>query len=99
LVIWVGEIGWKPVAELSALSGHDHNQYGFSMWLAGRGTDGGYVHGTTDKLGVAATVDRVHVQDLHATILCLLGFGHEKLTYRYAGRDFRLIDFHRHVIK
>jgi Protein of unknown function (DUF1501) len=98
LVFWGGEFGRTPVAELPALSGRDHNHYGFSMWLAGGGARGGYVHGATDELGFAATVDRVHVHDLHATILHLLGFDHEKLTYRYAGRDFRLTDVHGRVV-
>jgi len=99
LVVWGGEFGRTPVAELPALSGRDHNHYGFSMWLAGGGARGGYVHGATDELGFAATVDKVHVHDLHATILHLLGFDHEKLTYRYAGRDFRLTDVHGRVVK
>jgi hypothetical protein len=99
LVIWGGEFGRTPVAELPALSGRDHNHYGFSMWLAGGGTRGGYVHGATDELGFAAVADKVHVHDLHATILFLLGFDHEKLTYRYAGRDFRLTDVHGRVVK
>jgi Protein of unknown function (DUF1501) len=98
LVLWGGEFGRTPVAELPALSGRDHNHYGFSMWLAGGGTCGGHVHGATDELGFAATLDRVHVHDLHATILHLLGFDHEKLTYRYAGRDFRLTDVHGRVV-
>ncbi len=99
LVIWGGEFGRTPVAELPALSGRDHNHYGFSMWLAGGGARGGYVHGATDELGFAAVADKVHVHDLHATILFLLGFDHEKLTYRYAGRDFRLTDVHGRVVK
>ena len=99
LVIWGGEFGRTPVAELPALSGRDHNHYGFSMWLAGGGARRGYVHGATDELGFAAVADKVHVHDLHATILHLLGFDHEKLTYRYAGRDFRLTDVHGHVVK
>jgi hypothetical protein len=99
LVIWGGEFGRTPVAELPALSGRDHNHYGFSMWLAGGGVKGGYVHGATDEFGFAAVEDKVHVHDLHATILHLLGFDHEKLTYRYAGRDFRLTDVHGRVIK
>jgi hypothetical protein len=69
------------------------------MWLAGGGIKGGYVHGATDEFGFAATEKKVHVHDLHATILWLLGFDHEKLTYRYAGRDFRLTDVHGHVVK
>ena len=98
LVIWGGEFGRTPVAELPALSGRDHNHYGFSMWLAGGGARGGHIHGATDELGFAATEDKVHVHDLHATILHLLGFDHEKLTYRYAGRDFRLTDVHGRVV-
>jgi len=99
LVIWGGEFGRTPVAELPALSGRDHNHYGFSMWLAGGGARGGHIHGATDELGFTASVDKVHVHDLHATILHLLGFDHEKLTYRYAGRDFRLTDVHGRVVK
>jgi hypothetical protein len=99
LVIWGGEFGRTPVAELPSLNGRDHNHYGFSMWLAGGGVKGGYVHGRTDDMGFAAVEDKVHVHDLHATILHLLGFNHEKLTYRYAGRDFRLTDVHGHVVK
>ncbi len=99
LVMWGGEFGRTPVAELPALSGRDHNHYGFSMWLAGGGVRGGYVHGTTDDFGFASVANRVHVHDLHATILHLLGFDHEKLTYRYAGRDFRLTDVHGNVVR
>jgi hypothetical protein len=99
LVIWGGEFGRTPVAELPALSGRDHNHYGFSMWLAGGGVKGGYVHGATDDVGFAAVEKKVHVHDLHATILYLLGFDHERLTYRYAGRDFRLTDVHGKVVK
>jgi hypothetical protein len=99
LVMWGGEFGRTPVAELPALSGRDHNHYGFSMWLAGGGVKGGYVHGSTDEFGFAAVEDKVHVHDLHATILHLLGFNHEKLTYRYAGRDFRLTDVYGKVVE
>jgi uncharacterized protein (DUF1501 family) len=98
LVIWGGEFGRTPVAELPQLSGRDHNHYGFSMWLAGGGVKGGHVHGATDEFGFAAVEDRVPVHDLHATILHLLGFDHERLTYRYAGRDFRLTDVSGQVI-
>lgn len=98
LVIWGGEFGRTPVAELPALSGRDHNHYGFSMWMAGGGVKGGHVHGSTDEFGFAAVEDPVHVHDLHATILHLLGFDHERLTYRYAGRDFRLTDVHGNVV-
>ena len=99
IVMWGGEFGRTPVAELPALSGRDHNHYGFTCWLAGGGVKGGQVYGATDEFGFAAVEDRVHVHDLHATILHLLGFDHEKLTYRYAGRDFRLTDVHGHVVK
>ncbi len=98
LVFWGGEFGRTPVAELPELSGRDHNHYGFSMWLAGGGAKGGYVHGSTDEFGFAAVENKVHVHDLHATILHLLGFDHERLTYRYAGRDFRLTDVHGRVV-
>jgi hypothetical protein len=99
LVMWGGEFGRTPVAELPNLSGRDHNHYGFSMWLAGGGARGGYVHGATDDFGFAAIENKVHVHDLHATLLHLLGFDHTKLTYRYAGRDFRLTDVHGRVVK
>ncbi|MBS0266830.1 MAG: DUF1501 domain-containing protein [Planctomycetes bacterium] len=98
LVMWGGEFGRTPVAELPELSGRDHNHYGFSMWLAGGGARGGYVHGATDEFGFSAVENRVHVHDLHATVLHLLGFDHEKLVYRHAGRDFRLTDIHGNVI-
>jgi hypothetical protein len=99
LVMWGGEFGRTPVAELPQLSGRDHNHYGFCMWLAGGGVKGGYVHGATDEFGFSAVENKVHVHDLHATVLHLLGFDHEKLTYRYAGRDFRLTDVHGRVVK
>lgn len=99
LVMWGGEFGRTPVAELPQLNGRDHNHYGFSMWLAGGGARGGYVHGATDEFGFAAALDKVHVHDLHATLLHLLGFDHTRLTYRYAGRDFRLTDVHGRVVK
>jgi arylsulfatase A-like enzyme len=99
LVLWGGEFGRTPVAELPALSGRDHNHYGFSVWMAGGGVRGGYAHGATDDFGFAAVDKPVHVHDLHATILHLLGFDHEKLTYRYAGRDFRLTDVHGQVVQ
>jgi uncharacterized protein (DUF1501 family) len=99
LVMWGGEFGRTPVAELPQLNGRDHNHYGFSMWLAGGGVRGGYVHGATDDFGFAAVENKVPVHDLHATLLYLLGFDHTKLTYRYAGRDFRLTDVHGQVVK
>jgi hypothetical protein len=99
LVLWGGEFGRTPVAELPGLSGRDHNHYGFSMWLAGGGVRGGHVHGATDEFGFRAVENKVHVHDLHATVLHLLGLDHERLTYRYAGRDFRLTDVHGQVVR
>ncbi|MFH1302397.1 MAG: DUF1501 domain-containing protein [Planctomycetota bacterium] len=99
LILWGGEFGRTPVAELPAMDGRDHNHYGFSMWMAGGGVKGGHVHGATDETGFAASENKVHVHDLHATMLHLLGIDHERLTYRYAGRDFRLTDVHGHVVK
>ncbi|MDB6072716.1 MAG: hypothetical protein JWO89_356 [Verrucomicrobiaceae bacterium] len=97
LVIWGGEFGRTPAVELPSPGsnagkqrGRDHNHYGFTTWLAGGGSKGGYTHGTTDEFGFAAVENPVHVRDMHATILRLLGFDHEKFTYRYAGLDFRL---------
>ncbi len=97
LVIWGGEFGRTPTTQGS--NGRDHNAYGFSMWMAGAGIRKGTVFGATDEFGFKAVEKPVHVHDLHATILHLLGFDHERLTYRYAGRDFRLTDVHGHVIK
>ena len=99
LVQWGGEFGRTPVAELPALNGRDHNHYGFTCWLAGGGAKGGTVVGATDEFGFKAEENKVHVHDLHATMLHLLGFDHEKLTYRYAGRDFRLTDVHGRIVK
>jgi uncharacterized protein (DUF1501 family) len=99
LVIWSGEFGRTPSAELPTLSGRDHNHYGFTAWLAGGGVRGGHVHGATDETGFQAVENKVHVHDLHATILHLLGLDHTRLTYRYAGRDFRLTDVHGEIIK
>jgi hypothetical protein len=99
LVQWGGEFGRTPVAELPALNGRDHNHYGFTCWLAGGGAKGGIVVGATDDFGFAAAENKVHVHDLHATMLHLLGFDHEKLTYRYAGRDFRLTDVHGRIVR
>jgi hypothetical protein len=106
LVIWGGEFGRTPTVELPTpgsnqgkVNGRDHNHYGFTMWLAGGGVKRGYIHGKTDDFGFAAIENQVHVHDLHATILHLLGFDHTRLTYRYAGRDFRLTDVHGKVVK
>jgi Protein of unknown function (DUF1501) len=95
LVMWGGEFGRTPGRDRNGqgdTAGRDHNARGFCACMAGGGTKGGYVHGATDELGRAAALDKVHVHDLHATVLRLLGFDHEKLTYRYNGRDFRLTD-------
>jgi hypothetical protein len=97
LVIWGGEFGRTPAAEGS--NGRDHHPYGFTMWLAGAGVRGGLVYGATDEFGWDAVENRVHVHDLHATILHLLGLDHEKLTYRHAGRDYRLTDVYGNVVK
>lgn len=101
LVIWGGEFGRTPYAQPNKKSpekaGRDHHNTGFSMMLAGGGVKGGTVYGATDELGMHATENRMHVHDLHATILHLLGIDHEKLTYRWSGRDFRLTDVHGQV--
>jgi hypothetical protein len=98
LVLWGGEFGRTPVAELPGLSGRDHNHYGFTVWLAGGGVKGGQAVGATDEFGFAAVENKVHVHDLHATVLRLMGFDHERLTFRYAGRDFRLTDVTGRVV-
>ncbi len=90
LVVWGGEFGRTPAAE--GANGRDHHPYGFTMWLSGGGVRGGLAHGATDEFGWDAVEDRVHVHDLHATILHLLGLDHKKLKYRHTGRDFRLTD-------
>lgn len=105
LVLCGGEFGRTPAVELPAPGtpgngqGRDHNHYGFTVWLAGGGVKGGHVHGATDEFGFQAVEQPVHVHDLHATLLHLLGFDHEELTYRYAGRDFRLTDVSGEVVK
>jgi hypothetical protein len=97
LVIWGGEFGRTPAAQ--GTDGRDHHPYGFSMWLAGGGVRGGMTYGATDEFGWDAVEKPVHVHDLHATILHLLGLDHERLTYRYAGRDFRLTDVAGNVVR
>lgn len=101
LVIWGGEFGRKPVRDRNGNDnpGRDHNAKAFTTVLAGGGVRGGMVHGATDEFGAAAVQDKVHIHDLHATILALLGFDHLKLTYRYNGRDFRLTDVSGEVVK
>jgi len=105
LVIWGGEFGRTPTVELpkkganaGKINGRDHNHWGFTVWLAGGGVRGGTVYGSTDEFGFQAEENPVHVYDLQATILHLLGFDHERLTYRHAGRDFRLTDVHGKVV-
>src|SRR4051812_25784297 len=105
LVMWGGEFGRTPTVELPTpgsnagkINGRDHNHYGFTMWLAGGGVKGGHVHGATDDFGFKAVDKPIHVHDLHATILKLMGFDHERFTYRYAGRDFRLTDVQGNVV-
>ncbi len=96
LIIWGGEFGRTPMAQGS---GRDHHIKGFSMWLAGGGIKGGISYGATDELGYAAAEDKMHVNDLHATMLSLFGVDHEKLTYRFQGRDFRLTDVRGNVVQ
>jgi Protein of unknown function (DUF1501) len=102
LILCGGEFGRTPAVELVGGKpgmGRDHNHWGFSVWLAGGGVKGGHVHGATDEFGYRAVEKPVHVHDLHATILHLLGFDHTKLTYRYAGRDFRLTDVEGEIVR
>lgn len=96
LVVWGGEFGRTPIVQGS--NGRDHNPQGFCMWMAGGGVKGGLAYGETDEFGYYAVKDKVHMHDLHATILHLLGLDHERLTYRYAGRDFRLTDVYGEVV-
>ena len=96
LVIWGGEFGRAPTSE--GKKGRDHDHYGFTVWMAGGGVKPGFSYGATDQFGLTAEENPVHVHDLHATILHLMGLDHEKLTYRYSGRDFRLTDVHGKVI-
>jgi len=93
LILWGGEFGRTPTTDpTSKLPGRDHNHFGFSVWMAGGGVQGGMTYGGTDTFGMKAAENRMHVRDLHATILHLMGLDHERLTYRYSGRDFRLTD-------
>src|SRR5207248_2113646 len=97
LVIWGGEFGRTPTSQ--GAKGRDHHSLGFSMWLAGGGVKGGTVHGATDEFGFQAVEKPVSIHDLHATLLWQLGIDHEKLTYRNAGRDFRLTDVYGNVVR
>ena len=99
LVIWGGEFGRLPLAQKGDKPGRDHNPHAFTVWMAGGGVRGGVHHGASDEIGHRAVQDRVSINDLHATILRLLGLDHEKLTYRYQGRDFRLTDVAGHVVQ
>ena len=104
LVLWGGEFGRTPTVELpndagvKSPTGRDHNHHGFTVWMAGGGVKGGTVHGATDEFGFKAVEKPVHVHDLQATMLHLLGLDHKRLTYRHSGRDFRLTDVHGHVV-
>jgi uncharacterized protein (DUF1501 family) len=105
LIIWGGEFGRTPTVELPTpgsnagkQNGRDHNHHGFTVWMAGGGVKGGQVYGSTDDFGFRAEGNPVHVHDLHATIMRLMGFDHTKLTYRYAGRDYRLTDLYGNII-
>jgi hypothetical protein len=99
LVIWGGEFGRLPIAQTGKKPGRDHNPHGFTLWMAGGGVKGGISYGESDEVGYMASVDKVHVNDLHATILHLLGLDHERLTYTYNGRRFRLTDVAGRVIR
>ncbi|MDC0049188.1 DUF1501 domain-containing protein [Verrucomicrobia bacterium] len=95
LVVWGGEFGRAPTSE--GAKGRDHDHYGYTVWMAGGGVKKGFSYGSTDEFGLTAVENRMHVHDLHATILHLMGLDHEKLTYRYSGRDYRLTDVHGRV--
>ena len=97
LVVWAGEFGRTPFAQ--GTNGRDHNQYGFTVWLAGGGVKGGTIYGATDEWGYKAIENRLEIHDLHATMLHLMGVDHTRSTYRFSGRDMRLTDVHGHVIK
>jgi arylsulfatase A-like enzyme len=103
LVVWGGEFGRTPMVEtntaLGRSQGRDHHPQAYTMWMAGGGIKPGLTYGGTDELGFNAVENPVHVHDLQATILHLLGMDHERLTYHYQGRDFRLTDVHGHVVK
>lgn len=98
LVIWGGEFGRTPMGEERGTHGRDHHIDAYTMWLAGGGAKAGHIHGSTDEMGFGAVEGQVHVHDLHATLLHLLGFDHERLTYRFQGRDFRLTDIHGKLV-
>jgi hypothetical protein len=97
LVIWAGEFGRTPYGQSG--SGRDHNNKGYTLWMAGGGVKGGHVHGATDDFGYEAVQNPVHIHDWHATVLHLLGLDHERLTFQYGGRDFRLTDVYGDVVQ
>ena len=97
LIVWSGEFGRTPHGQNG--NGRDHNNKGYTSWMAGGGVNGGQRYGSTDEYGYQAIENKVHTHDWHATILHLMGLDHTKLTYNYAGRDFRLTDVHGHVLK
>ena len=99
LVVWGGEFGRMPFSEGKDAPGRNHNPYGFSMWMAGAGIKGGIAYGETDEFGFQAVKDKVHVHDIHATILHLMGIDHELLTYFHQGRKESLTDVHGTVIR
>ena len=96
LIVWSGEFGRTPFAQGS--NGRDHNPFGFSLWLCGGGIKGGTIYGATDEFGYKAIENKLMIHDLHATMLHLLGMDHEKLTFRFSGRDMRLTDVHGEVV-
>ena len=96
LVLWGGEFGRAPTSE--GAKGRDHDHYGYTIWMAGGGVKPGFSYGATDEFGLSAVENCMHVHDLHATILHLMGLDHQKLTYRYSGRDYRLTDVHGNVV-
>ena len=95
--MWAGEFGRTPFAQ--GADGRDHNPFGFTVWLAGGGRQGGHVYGETDEWGYKAVEDKVEIHDLHATMLHLLGVDHKQLTFRFGGRDMRLTDVHGEVVQ
>jgi arylsulfatase A-like enzyme len=99
LVVWTTEFGRTPFNSTADHKGREHHPWAFSSWLAGAGVKPGIVHGATDEHGIRVAENPVHVHDFHATILHLLGLDHTRLTYRYAGRDFRLTDVHGNVVQ
>jgi arylsulfatase A-like enzyme len=98
LVVWTTEFGRTPYHEKADHAGREHHHQVFSSWLAGGGVKRGIAYGSSDEFGIAVSEDRVHVHDFHATILHLLGLDHEQLTFRHAGRDYRLTDVHGEVV-